>query len=157
MGKRRRSKHTEGQYWPLPYSTAQHPAFRQLSGPAVKILIELRCRYTMRGDARTDNNGTLALSQHDAARLLHMSKATVHRALLELEAAGFIVKMKQGQWYGRQATEWRVTDKSCDGMPPTRDWERIWKAQNLEHGTHMEHNRVATASPRYPSKFDGSA
>jgi biotin operon repressor len=109
----------DGQYIPLPYSMLRHPAWRRLNPAAIKVWLELRSRYN------GSNNGKLALSVDQGAKLLGMSKSTVTRALKELEAKGFIVKTRQGAWYGRKATEWRVTDTSCDGHPPSRDWQRL--------------------------------
>ncbi len=42
------------------------------------------------------NNGKITLSLEEAARILHISKATVHAALAELEDRGFVVCMKRG-------------------------------------------------------------
>ena len=83
----------------------------------MKVWLELRSRYN------AGNNDKLSLSLEEGAKLLGMSKTTVGRASEELEEAGFIVKARQGQWYGRLATEWRVTDQPCNGHPPTRDWQ----------------------------------
>lgn len=47
---------------------------RQLSGPALKVLVELRCRYN------GSNNGKVTLSLDEAARLLGLSKTTAKRA-----------------------------------------------------------------------------
>lgn len=118
----------EGQYFALPYSMARHEAFRKLSGAAVKVFIELRCRFTVRGDG-SNNNGELTLSLDEAARLLGLGKATVQRALEELEAAGFAEKVVQGHWYGRKASQWRVTDQPFRDQPPSRDWQKP-KAEN---------------------------
>ncbi len=123
MGKRRhdnkgRSK-GDGQYMTLPYAMVHHPAWRGLSSAAVKVFIELRSRFN------GANNGKLSLSLEEGAGLLAMSKSTVARALIELERTGFIIKTKQGKWYGRQATEWRVTDQHYDGHPPSRDWQKL--------------------------------
>ena len=68
----------------------------------------------------------MSLSFQRAATLLYLSKSTVARAFRELESKGFIKLRKPGQWYGRRAAEWILTDKGYDGMPPTQDWER-WK------------------------------
>ncbi len=122
---RGRSKNPEGAFFALPYSVVRHPVFRSLSGAALKVFIELRCRYTVRGDGRTENNGELRLPLDEAARILGMGKATVARAFEELEAKGFIVKTEQGQWYGRKATQYRVTDRPYKGAPPTKDWQRL--------------------------------
>lgn len=121
---RGRSKNPEGQYLALPYATARHAAFRALSGAALKVYIELRCRYTVKGDGRFDNNGELFLSLDEAARLLGLGKATVQRAYAELEAAGFIAMTERGHWYGRKATTWRVTDRPYKGQPASRDWQQ---------------------------------
>ncbi|MCE7999082.1 MAG: helix-turn-helix domain-containing protein [Rhodobiaceae bacterium] len=112
------------QYARLPYRMAQHPVFRGLSGNALKIWIELRCRYN------GSNNGKLFLSLGEAAKLLGMGKSSADRAFKELEHRGFIVKTKQGYWYGRQATEWRTTDVSCDGHLATRDWQHAKPLSN---------------------------
>jgi DNA-binding transcriptional MocR family regulator len=108
---------------------ARSDAWRSLSGAGVKIYLELRCRFTIRGDGRANNNGELSLSLDEAARLLGLSKSTVARALAELEAAGFIAMTKAGHWYGRKATQYRITDEPWNGQPPTREWkERERKA-----------------------------
>ena len=106
------------QYIPLPYPMVRSPAWRSLSGAAVKVWVELRSRFNGR------NNGDLSLSMDEAARLLGIGKATVQRALAELEAKGFLRMTKRGHWYGRLATTWAVTDRSHQGHPPTRDWRK---------------------------------
>ena len=108
------------QYFTLSYRMAQSPAWRSLSGRACKVWIELRCRFY------GANNGKLSLSFDEAARLLGIGKATVQRAFKELEAKGFVVMVRRGQWYGRLATEWAVTDKSLNGHPPTHAWKH-WR------------------------------
>lgn len=108
----------EGQFVALPYTTLRHPAWRSLSGNAVKVFLELHSRF------HGGNNGKLSVSMDEGAKLLHMSKSSVQRAFLELEKAGFIVKMRHGQWYGRLATEWRLTCKSYDGHSPTNEWQK---------------------------------
>lgn len=122
--KRRRHKKSDGpgeeQYFVMPYPMANSEAWRSLSGGAVKVWIELRTRFF------GGNNGKLALSYEEAARLLTLSKSTVKRAVDELQEKGFIVCMREGQWYGRQATEWATTDKGIDGKAATRKW-RQWK------------------------------
>ena len=127
--RRRRRRHdptgrgdSKGQYIGLGYPTIRSPAWRSLSGAAIKVWCELRSRY------HGGNNGRLSLSLDEGARLLHLSKSTVRRALGELESRGFIVLTRKGRWYGRKASEWRVTDRRCDtdGTFPTYDWKR-WR------------------------------
>jgi hypothetical protein len=108
------------QYLPISYAMAQSPAWRSLSGAALKVWVELRCRFNGR------NNGQLSLSWDEAARLLGLGKGTVGHAFAELQEKGFIVMTKRGQWYGRLATTWAVTDKSYQGHAPSRAWNH-WK------------------------------
>jgi hypothetical protein len=120
---RRRSNATgrnEGpeQFYPLAYSVARSPAWRSLSGPALKVYCELRCRYN------GSNNGDLSLSLDEAARLLHIGKATAKRAFDELSEKGFLVLTHRGRWCGRMAATWRVTDRIYNGQPATREWLR---------------------------------
>jgi DNA-binding HxlR family transcriptional regulator len=147
MSRRRRrhggNKVREEQWFPISYPMAHTPAFRSLSGAALKVWIELRTRFN------GGNNGQLHLSLDEAAHLLGLGKATVQRALKELEEKGFIVKTRQGQWYGRMATQWRTTDKGTHGNPPTYDWKR-WVPSNganpkkQSFGSKTDHNEVAT-------------
>lgn len=58
----------EGQYAPLSYDLLKSPAWRSLSGAAVKVFLELRTRF------HGANNGRLILSLEKAARLLGMGK-----------------------------------------------------------------------------------
>lgn len=108
----------DGQYLLLPYSMSKSQAFRSLSGPGLKVWIALRCCFN------GSNNGRLSLSYQRAAELLGLSKTTVARAFRELLEKGFIKLRKAGQWYGRRAHEWIITDEKYNGYPATRDWER---------------------------------
>ncbi len=138
---------TEGQYAPLSYQFLRSPAWRSLRGPAAKVWLELRCRYN------GSNNGKLALSCDAAARLLGLGKATVLRAFQELQDKGFIVMTQRGQWYGRRATTWAVTDKPCDGHLATRAWN-TWipdkKAipQNHDLGVQTDRGWMPTVPPQ---------
>ena len=125
MAVRKRSHRTnangrdgEEQYLKLSYPFLRSPAWRSLSGAAIKVWLELRSRFNGR------NNGELSLSLDEASRLLGMSKSTVRRVFVELEEKGFIRKVKQGQWYGRLASEYAVTDRSLQGVPASNDWKR---------------------------------
>jgi hypothetical protein len=114
-------RNEEHQYWQFPYSMARSDAFRRLSGPATKVLIELRCRYN------GFNNGRITLSYEEAVRFLGLSKSTVKRAYDELREVGFIMLHKQGRWHGRMASEWRLTFVASDGKPETNEW-KLWKS-----------------------------
>jgi hypothetical protein len=139
-------RNTEFQYWNLPYSMMQSPAYRLLSGPAIKVLHELRSRFN------GGNNGRIFLSYEDAASQLAMSKSTVKRAFDELQIVGFIVLMRQGVWHGRKASEWRVTFEGSGGHPATHDWKQ-WQAP-------QRRKPPQKIKPRYPNGipacFDGA-
>lgn len=109
-----------GQFVPIPYDMAASIAWLSLSGAAIKVYVELRRRFN------GGNNGDLSLSLDEAARLLHLGKATVARAFAELEAKGFIRMTARGRWYGRQATAYAVTDRPVGRNPPTNAW-RAWR------------------------------
>lgn len=116
----------EGQYIPLSYAQLKSPAWRSLSGAAVKVWLELHTRYN------GGNNGKLHLSMKEAAEILGLGKATVKRAFDELQAKGFLVLETPGNWYSRRAHDWRLTSKPMEGrtgkIAPTFDW-RNWKQQ----------------------------
>ncbi|MDA8586706.1 helix-turn-helix domain-containing protein [Rhodobacteraceae bacterium] len=121
MGKSNRK--SEGQYVPLPYSQLKSPAWRSLSGAAIKVWLELHTRY------HGGNNGRLTLSYAEAAKNLGMGKATVHRAYNELVESGFLALEKEGDWYGRLAHEWRLTTKPMQQVrgrvAATNDWQNF--------------------------------
>ena len=108
-----RSKKAD-QFVPISHHMARSPAWRSLGGPAVKIYVELRSRYNGR------NNGDLSVSLDEASRLLGMGKATAQRAFEELDRKGFIRMTQRGNWYGRQATTWAVSDRSHKGSRAAR-------------------------------------
>ena len=112
----------EGQYFGLSYSMAHSAAFRSLSGGALKVLVELRCRFN------GGNNGKVFLSYQEASDKLGMSKSTAARAFAELKAKGFIRVARPGHFYGRRAAEWILTDCPHAGHPATRDWQ-AWRPQ----------------------------
>lgn len=140
-----------GQYLSASYNLIQSLAWRHLGGAAVRVYLELRSRYN------GANNGDLSLSHDEAARLLRMSKSTVGRAYEQLEDHGFIRMVMQGQWYGRLATTWRITDLPCDGNLATRDWQHWRPARKTEIGTVAAPLPPATVPPEYREKSDGAA
>jgi len=141
----------------MPYAMLSSPAWRSLSGPAVKVWLELRTRF------HGGNNGHMALSYEEAATLLSLSKSTVKRALQELQDKGFVVMTRKGQWYGRLASEWAVTDKGVDGNAATRAWQN-WRPPSVptrhaktEIGTDTAPSPDMTVPPVYRRTRDGAA
>lgn len=150
------------QYVKFGYPFLRSAVFRSLSGAAVKVFLELRTRF------HGNNNGQMALSLEQAATLLGMGKATVGRALAELQEKGFVVCTKRGHWYGRQASTWAVTLESIGGAVPTHDWKR-WqppkaqpakrsrKSAKTENGSNTDPSRAMTGSEMDRSPTLGSA
>lgn len=129
---------TPDQYAPLTYAMLKSEAWRTLSGPAAKVWLEVRSRYN------GSNNGKLSLSLDEAAGLLRLGKATVMRAFAELQTHGLLALTERGQWYGRKASRWRVTDKSCDGHLATNDWRQWREAKKQSLGSVSDPQRYAT-------------
>ncbi len=111
----------EGQYALLPYVLLNSNAWRSLSGSAVKVFLELRTRF------HGVNNGRLILSLDEGARILGLGKSTVQRALDELQERGFVICTRKGNWYGRLASTWTVTDQRTNGAPATNAW-KAWRS-----------------------------
>lgn len=152
MGSAKRRK--EGQYLPLPYAQLKSEAWRTLSGAAVRLWLELHTRYN------GGNNGRLTLSFAEASEALGMGKATVQRAYRELVAHGFLALEKEGNWYHRQAHEWRLTTKPMQGVrgktPPTHDWRSYRTPKKTERGSGTEPSRGSVVPFENPKPVAGS-
>lgn len=150
MGKR---KYSEGQYAPLFYALLKSEAWRALSGNAVRLFLELHTRYN------GSNNGKLRLSYAEAAVALSIGKATVKRAYAELIEKGFVRMEQEGNWYHRQAHEWRITTKPVQGVrgriPPTHDW-RGYKSKKINGGSETDQKRAFVVPLQNPSSAVGS-
>lgn len=136
----------DGQYWSVPYAMLQGPAWRSLGGSAIKVYLELRTRFNGR------NNGELFMSIDEAARLLGMSKSTAHAAFKELIAKGFIVETRKGQWYGRLATLYALTDRSLNGARPTDAWKHWQPPEKTESRYRCRTMNGADGSAGVPRK-----
>jgi hypothetical protein len=74
-----------------------------------------------------ENNGEMFRSCRAAAEAIGISKNTVHKAYLELEHFGFLVRTRQGFLGGEgfgSAARFRFTDLAHSTHPPTRDFEK---------------------------------
>ncbi|MFD0980997.1 helix-turn-helix domain-containing protein [Tropicimonas aquimaris] len=153
MAKRNGKRAEEGQYAPLPYAVLKSDAWRHLSGAAVRVFLELHTRFN------GSNNGKLRLSYAEAAEALNMGKATVQRAFDDLQEKGFVVLEREGNWYHRQAHEWRLTTKPVQmargRLSPTNDW-RSWRPEKTERGSETERCGGAVVPFQNPCEVDGS-
>ncbi|CAN5325777.1 hypothetical protein BH10PSE12_BH10PSE12_01820 [soil metagenome] len=144
----------------LYHSFTASTAWQDLSGNAVKLLIEL-----LRLD-KGEDNGRLFLSIRDAQRI-GVHRNTVVRLYRELEDHGFIRPTSLGHFKvkGGPATEWRVTwkpvitDRDQPNIPPTRDFEN-WEApienktraqKSSKDGTKIVQNTIT--SPKSGTKI----
>lgn len=143
----------EGQYVPMPYALLKSAAWRSLSGAAVKVFLELHTRYN------GSNNGNVRLSMNEATEALGIGKATAQRAFQELQDRGFIVLQQAGNWYHRQAHEWRLTTKATANarghVSPTNDW-RNWRPKT-DRGSETDPSAPHLVPPQNPRQASGSA
>ncbi|GAB5437847.1 MarR family transcriptional regulator [Falsiruegeria mediterranea] len=159
MGRRRSingKRPAEGQYINLPYAMLKSPAWRSLSGVAIKLWCELHTRFN------GGNNGQIHLSMNEAAEVLGLGKATVQRAFDDLQAKGFLVLEREGNWYHRRAHEWRLTTKPMhvrNGKKiATQDW-RSWQPEKTKRGSETDPSASSVVpfenpKPRYGSKSE---
>ncbi|WP_171126081.1 MULTISPECIES: helix-turn-helix domain-containing protein [unclassified Ruegeria] len=143
----------EGQFVYLPYAMIKSPAWRALSGPAVKLWLELHTRFN------GGNNGKVFLSMNEAAEILGLGKATVQRAFAELQDKGFLVLEQEGNWYHRRAHEWRLTTKAMQTRSgkkaATNNW-RFWQPQKTKRGSETDSSPSSVVPFENPKTSDGS-
>jgi hypothetical protein len=143
----------EGQYVPLPYAILKSPAWRSLSGAAVKLFFELHTRYN------GGNNGKIHLSMNEASAALGLGKATIQRAYCDLQEKGFIALEEAGTWYHRRAHDWRLTTKpmmTAKGkLPASNDW-RSWR-KKTERGSDTDPSVSRMVPSQNPKHRTGSA
>jgi hypothetical protein len=123
-----RSKKIGGQFAALPLSIAETPAWRDLSGFAVKAWLDIVLRYD------GHNNGRIVVSGREVAARIGVSHATAARAILELENAGFLRLMKASSFgEKRKAAEYRLTHRLNDmtGDAPTHEYKRPRVVNNV--------------------------
>jgi hypothetical protein len=128
----------------LLYMIIDSPAWRDLSGNAVKLLMAIWRRHNGR------NNGEISFSEREGAAILKVNQTTAGRAFDELMSHGFIVCTRQSAFTlkTRQARLWRLTTEPSGAQqehPATRDYER-WTPPS-DRRRKSEH-RGATASDR---------
>ena len=105
----------------------QLPAFRQLDGNALKLLVCMMAEY------RPGQNGYLAWSDKRAGEALAMSEASGRRALSELESKGWIAIERFGKFQRDKPTTYALAmwPNDAAGQPATNaflHWNRPWDA-----------------------------
>ena len=109
-----------GKFVALGNGMLTSPAWRSLSGSAVKYYIELRREFN------GSNNGDIHLSLQEAKKRLNMARDTALRAQQELVNKGFIRMTKRGGFHQRTATTWALTDEPAPATPPTHGY-KTWR------------------------------
>ncbi|MCZ4258140.1 helix-turn-helix domain-containing protein [Sulfitobacter sp. G21635-S1] len=146
-------KSGEGQFAPLTYAMLKSDAWRSLSGAAVRVYLELHTRFN------GSNNGAVRLSYAEASKALGIGKATVQRAFDDLQAKGFLVLERGGNWYHRQAHEWRLTAKPVQKAKgreaPTNDW-RLWREKIPQRGSGSDQKGASVVPFQNPKVALGS-
>lgn len=103
-------------------------AWNALTPNARSAYIEVKWRYD------GTNNGRIVLGERELAGELGIGRDTARRALAELIETGFIQKAKLSGFSmkNRAATEWRLTEYTCDltGELPTKEFMRWQPAEN---------------------------
>ena len=147
-----KGKRSEGQYVPLPYAVLKSPAWRSLSGSAVKVFLELHTRYN------GGNNGNVRLSMNEAANALGIGKATAQRAFAELQEKGFIVLTAPGNWYHRRAHEWRLTHKPMQTAKGKQSASNDWKgwSEKTKRGSDADPSGQRKVPIQNPKPVHGS-
>lgn len=101
-----KGRRESGSFIMLPHAVIEDPNFVALSAQAVKLFIDLYGQY------KGSNNGDLCAAWSVMQKRGWRSKATLFKALRELDARGLIMTTRQG---GRKlATLYAVTFKDID-------------------------------------------
>lgn len=94
----------------LPHVVMDSPAFRNLSGPALRLLLDIARQF------KGDNNGQMVACTAYLKTRGWNSNDTAMRARRELEASGLIVETRKGMRPNRAAW-YALTWNSLDWLP----------------------------------------
>jgi hypothetical protein len=104
-----RSKHKQkASFAGIPRVVMECPDYTNLSGSAIRLLVELACAY------KGGNNGDLSPAWTLMKERGFRSKATLTRAIKELVAAEMIILTRQGQFIKNRAGLYALTWASID-------------------------------------------
>lgn len=130
MTSRRRKREKSARHVRLYHVMLRSAAWKDLDAVAQALYVAISARYGGPGS----NNGRIPYSVREGAAALKIGKTKCATALQALQAHGFIVAMKLGGFNrkDRHATEWRLTEYTCDvnGALPTHAYEPSAKIQN---------------------------
>lgn len=121
-----KKKKNRGQYAAFGYSMLTSDAFRSLSGSALKVYFEIRCRYNGK------NNGELNGALRPLAKLLGIGKSTVNTAIEELIDKGFLFRTRRGHFHSHHSALYGITDKRYGSEIRERNSWRDWKKKKYK-------------------------
>ena len=116
-------------------------AWRSLKPVQRALYLELAMRFN------GTNNGEIALSVRDGARLVRAGKDTISRAFHQLEFKGFIRRNQCGSfdWKLRHATTWILTEHKLGDQLATKDFMR-WRPSKTEPGPQNKPKRPSSGT-----------
>lgn len=97
------------------------PAYQDLSGNAVKLLILMQTHWRM--------YEPIAYSVTEAQTRVGCCRGIAHACFKELESHGFIKLMLEGHFSKQLARKWRLTFREFNDQKPTDEW-RNWQPEN---------------------------
>jgi hypothetical protein len=120
----------EAPFAPFPCEMVESPAFRALSGSAVKILFQLTAIWSRSGGLAHNVNGQLIATYERMCRFWGMDSHTVAAAMRQLKTLGFVEVTEpgcSGNADERQPNQFRLTFLPAVGVPGTgsNEWKRI--------------------------------
>ncbi|WP_329006400.1 hypothetical protein [Pseudomonas aeruginosa] len=130
-----KGRNPAGTFAALPHVVMDSEDFRSLSGGALKVLLGLLRQY------RGVNNGDLSATFASASEWGIGSKATLAKALEELQERNLIIRTREGRFIkpggccALYALTWRLIDP-CDGkieVSPTTAPPRKFSLERAKH------------------------
>ena len=137
MARRPRSKwaksernRLEAPFAPFPCEMVESPAFRALSGSAVKILFQLTTVWSRSGGLTHNVNGKLIATYEQFRRFWGMDSHTAAAAMRQLKVLGFVEVTETGcagNADERQPNQFRLTFLPAEGVPGTgsNEWKQV--------------------------------
>lgn len=130
---RTRHRRQSGGFIMVLHPMMKSPAWLDLSGNAVKLLLHLMMLSEgNNGWGHKDQSGELYLSEREAAAAIGVSRNTASRAFRELEDYGFLRAVRIGHFQVKLkiATVWRLTFQPYPRahQGPTNEW-RNWRPE----------------------------
>lgn len=112
------AKSKRKQFVMLEFEMIRSPAYMDLSGNAVKLLILMQTHWRM--------YEPIAYSVSEAQKCIGCCRGKAHAAFKELESHGFIKLMLEGHFSKQMARKWRLTFREFNEQKPTDEW-RSWQ------------------------------